>query len=138
MLPIVVCGGSFNSSARYTAVRLEDRGLLDWLTENADPRKVFFAVGHRLIGQEGYIARRALEAGFTVLAFVPRLISPSERTRLRKTGVQVILSIENDGMGLYKSFGYELFRRMPSALLAFDGNSAAMNLIQEARNGREK
>ena len=27
---------------------------------------------------------------------------------------------------------------MPSALLAFDGNSAAMNLIQEARNGREK
>ena len=27
---------------------------------------------------------------------------------------------------------------MPSALLAFDGNSAALNLIQEARNGREK
>ncbi len=27
---------------------------------------------------------------------------------------------------------------MPSVLLAFDGNSAAQNLIQEARNGREK
>jgi len=27
---------------------------------------------------------------------------------------------------------------MPSALLAFDGNSAVLNLIQEARNGRMK
>ena len=27
---------------------------------------------------------------------------------------------------------------MPSVLLSFDGNSAALNLIQEARNGREK
>ena len=41
-------------------------------------------------------------------------------------------------MGLYKSFAYEIFKRRPSALLAFDGNSAALNLIQEARNGREK
>ena len=40
-------------------------------------------------------------------------------------------------MGLYKSFSYEIFKRMPSVLLAFDGNSAALNLIQEARNGRE-
>ena len=29
-------------------------------------------------------------------------------------------------------------KRRPSALLAFDGNSAALNLIQEARNAREK
>jgi len=41
-------------------------------------------------------------------------------------------------MGLYKSFAYEIFKRMPSALLAFDGNSAALNLIQEARNARCK
>ena len=41
-------------------------------------------------------------------------------------------------MGLYKSFSDEIFRRMPSVLLAFDGNSAALNLIQEARNGQEK
>ena len=27
---------------------------------------------------------------------------------------------------------------MPSALFAFNGNSSALNLIQEARNGREK
>ena len=41
-------------------------------------------------------------------------------------------------MGLYKRFAYEIFKRRPSALFAFDGNSAALNLIQEARNGREK
>ena len=41
-------------------------------------------------------------------------------------------------MGLYKSFAYEIFKRVPSVLLAFDGNSAALNLIQEARNGRKK
>jgi hypothetical protein len=52
--------------------------------------------------------------------------------------VGVLVSIESSGMGLYKSFAYEIFKRMPSALLAFDGNSAALNLIQEARNGREK
>ena len=47
-----------------------------------------------------------------------------------------MVSIEASGMGLYKSFAYEIFNRMPSALLAFDGNSAAQNLIQEARNGK--
>ena len=41
-------------------------------------------------------------------------------------------------MGLYKSFAYEIFKRRPSILLAFDGNSSAQNLIQEAKNGREK
>ena len=41
-------------------------------------------------------------------------------------------------MGLYKSFAYEIFKRRPSALIAFDGNSAALNLIQEARNARCK
>ena len=41
-------------------------------------------------------------------------------------------------MGLYKSFAYEVFKHRPSVLLAFDGNSAALNLVQEARNGREK
>ena len=62
----------------------------------------------------------------------------SLEVNLREAEVGVLVSIESSGMGLYKSFAYEIFKRMPSALLAFDGNSAAMNLIQEARNGREK
>ena len=39
---------------------------------------------------------------------------------------------------MYKSFAYEIFRVKPSVLLAFDGNSAAANLVQEAKNGRQK
>ena len=50
----------------------------------------------------------------------------------------ILVSIESAGAGLYKSFAYEIFKRQPSALIAFDGNSAALNLIQEARNARHK
>ena len=39
-------------------------------------------------------------------------------------------------MGIYKSFNYEIFERRPSMVVAFDGNSAAANLIQEAKNGK--
>ena len=94
-------------------------------------------VGHSLSGQEGYLVRKA-GGRFRFFAIVPRLISRAERTRLQKAGVGIVLSIELSPMGLYKSFAYEIFKRRPSALLAFDGNSAALNLIQEARNAREK
>jgi len=39
-------------------------------------------------------------------------------------------------MGTYKSFAYEIFKRRPSRLIAFDGNIAGANLIQEAKNSR--
>ena len=136
-LAVIVAGGSFNNSSHRSAVRPEDRAFLDALLDGADPESCFFVVGHSLSGQEAYLVRQA--AGrFRIYAIVPRLISRAERTRLRKAGVGVLLSIENSPMGIYKSFAYEIFKRRPSALLAFDGNSAALNLIQEARNGREK
>ena len=136
-LPVIVAGGSFNNSSHRSAVRPEDRAFLDALLDGADPESCFFVVGHSLSGQEAYLVRQA--AGrFRVYAIVPRLISRAEKTRLQKAGVGVLLSIENSPMGIYKSFAYEIFKRRPSALLAFDGNSAALNLIQEARNGREK
>ena len=136
-LPVIVAGGSFNNSSHRSAVRPEDRAFLDALLDGADPERCFFVVGHSLSGQEAVLVRQA--AGrFRVFAIVPRLISRAEKTRLRKAGVGVLLSIENSPMGIYKSFAYEIFKRRPSALLAFDGNSAALNLIQEARNGREK
>ncbi|MCR5546150.1 MAG: adenosine deaminase, partial [Lachnospiraceae bacterium] len=50
--------------------------------------------------------------------------------------VKVRVSTESEGMGIYKSFNYEIFERRPSAVIAFDGNSAAANLIQEAKNGK--
>ena len=137
MLPLVIAGGSFNNSRHRSQLREADRAFIDALLDGADPEKIFFVVGHSLAAQEGYLVRRA--AGrFRVFAIVPSMISSAERARLSNADLSVVLSIESSPLGLYKSFGYEIFRRMPSALLAFDGNSAAENLIQEARNGREK
>ncbi len=48
-----------------------------------------------------------------------------------QTTIQTIMR-----MGIYKSFNYEIFERRPSAVVAFDGNSAAINLIQEAKNSK--
>ena len=135
--PIIIAGGSFNNSQHRTIVRPEDRTLIDALLRCADPEKTVFVVGHSLNGQEGYLARKA--AGkFRVFSIVPNRITRAEKKKLLDAKVNVLISIESSGMGLYKSFAYEIFKRMPSALLAFDGNSAALNLIQEAKNGREK
>lgn len=136
MIPVVIAGGSFNNSRHRTQIKNEDRTIIDGLLDAADPEKVFFVVGHSLSGHEGYLVRRAAEK-FRVYAIVPGRISTAERNRLKKSGVGVLISIESSGMGLYKSFSYEVFKRTPSVLLAFDGNSAALNLIQEARNGRQ-
>ena len=135
--PIIVAGGSFNNSQHRTQLRAEDRAFIDALLENADPARVVFVVGHTLSAQEGYLVRQA--AGrFRVFAIVPNRLTRAECARLRAAGTGVMVSIEDSGMGLYKSFAYEIFKRMPSALVAFDGNSAALNLIQEARNGQQK
>ena len=50
--------------------------------------------------------------------------------------VHIRVSTESEGMGIYKSFNYEIFERRPSILIGFDGNSAGTNLIQEAKNGK--
>ena len=137
MHPIVICGGSFNSRARRTTIRKEDRELIDELLAKADPEKVFFVVGHTLLGQEGYLVRKA--AGrFRVFAVVPNRLSRTAAEALRAAGVGILISIESSGLGLYKSVSYEVFRNRPSILLAFDGNSAALNLIQQARNSSNR
>ena len=135
--PVVVAGGSFSSSGRRIVVREEQRRFLAEFLEYADPEKVVFVVGHSLSGQEGFLVRRA-SGRFPVFAIVPNRITAQERARLAAAGVGILVSIESSGMGLYKSFAYEIFRRTPSALLAFGGNSACLNLIQEAKNARKK
>ena len=133
----MVAGGSFNHSGHRTPVREEEKELIDRLLDTLDPAKVFFVIGHSLSGQEGYLAERN-GGRFRIAAIVPNRISRAEKKRLLDAGVTVRISIESSGMGLYKSFAYEIFKRMDSVLLAFDGNAPAMNLIQEARNGRCK
>ena len=38
----------------------------------------------------------------------------------------------------FKSFNYEIFERRKSVVIAFDGNSPVLNLVQEAKNGKGK
>ena len=137
MTPVVIAGGSFSGRGRRSQLREEDKALIDALLDQSDPQRIFFVIGHRLSGQEGYLVRQN-RGRFRIFAIVPNELSPAELSRLSESGVSVRVSIESAAMGLYKSFAYEIFNRYSSVLLAFDGNSAALNLIQEARNGKHK
>ena len=136
-IPIIIAGGSFNNSRHRTVLKEDEKKFIDGLLKDADPEKVFFIVGHCLKGQEGYLIQKARNR-FDVFAIVPTRVTRAEKKRLLEAELGVLLSIESSGMGLYKSFAYEVFKRMPSILIVFDGNSAALNLIQEAKNGRNK
>ncbi len=133
--PLILAGGSFNSDARETRIRESGRAVIDALLRMADPEKLFFVVGHRLSGYERYLVEQN-RGRFRICAVVPAALTETELARLKKSGVSVRVSIEPSGNGLYKSFAYEIFKRRPSLLLAFDGNSPAANLVQEAKNGR--
>jgi hypothetical protein len=131
--PILIAGGSFhgNSPAKVSE---SDKAVLDALL-TLDPEKVFFVIGHKLLGQERYLVEH--NPGFEIYAIIPSLMTPQQMRRLQKahlTGIRI--STESQEMGLYKSFNYEIFERRNCALFAFDGNSAAANLVQEARNGK--
>ena len=136
-LPIVLAGGSFNNNQHVTKLNPQGMNAIDKLLRSADPEKCFFVVGHSCSGYERYLIQQN-EGRFQIYAIVPTMISRAERDRLLKADVRIRISIEPTGLGLYKSFAYEIFKRRPSVLLAFDGNSAAANLVQEAKNGREK
>ncbi len=136
-LPLILAGGSFNSDRHATQMRPGGRAILDTLLEKADPGRLFFVVGHRLTAYERYLVENN-RGKFEIFAIVPAALSAAEAVRLRRSGVGVRVSIEPSGNGLYKSFAYEIFKRRSSLLLAFDGNSPAANLVQEAKNGRYK
>ena len=111
---------------------------IDRLLMNLDPEETFFVVGHKMSGYEKYLVEQNTHLGnpFKIYAFVTSLISKEEGKRLLEADVNIRVSPESEGMGLYKSFNYEIFERRPSILLGFDGNSAGANLIQEAKNGK--
>ena len=134
-VPLVLVGGSYNSDRRRTRVRPSDLRLIDAILEGADEKGVFLVVGHRLTGQEQALVKRA-RGRFAVYAFVPARLTPAEVHRLRRSGCRVRVSIESAAMGVYKSVAYEVFKHRPSVLVAFDGNSAGCNVIQEAKNAK--
>lgn len=135
--PVVLIGGSFNTKDRSTRVTDRGKAQMDELIAFLSPEDVCFVIGHKLTGYEKYLLDHNSK-GFKVFAVVPALITEKERDRLKSYGVQIRVSPEAQGMGIYKSFNYEIFERRPSVVVAFDGNSAAANLIQEARNGKGK
>lgn len=135
--PIVIAGGSFNNDQRSTKIRESDKKLIDRLLDMLDPAQYFFVIGHRVTGQERYLVERN-QGRFLIYAFVPNRIGQPEKVRILKAGLKVRVAIESSSMGLYKSISYEVFKHRPSVLIAFDGNSAGANLIQEAKNSKYK
>ncbi|MDO5456143.1 MAG: adenosine deaminase, partial [Eubacteriales bacterium] len=105
--------------------------------EGADPEKVFFVIGYRMLAYERELVRLC-GGRFEIFAMVPSQLTEKEAGRLLKSGVKIRISIESVGLGLYKSYYYEIFKRRPSVVVALDGNSAGTNVVQEARNGRKK
>ena len=136
-LPVVICGGSFNNDSHVTKIRKEGTDLIDELLDHGDPKKMFFVIGDKLSGYEKYLLDQN-HGRYAIYAIVPKTVSEKEIRRLKDSGVRIRVSIEISPMGLYKSFAYELFKRRQCALIAFDGNSAGANMIQEAVNGRHK
>lgn len=134
-LPVILMGGSFNSEKRSTRMTKEGIAQLEEVMNTLDPEEVFFVIGHRIRSYEKYLVEHN-DKNFTIFAIVPALISREEEKRLKESGVSIRVSPEVEGMGIYKSFNYEIFERRPSIVIGFDGNSAGVNLIQEARNGK--
>ena len=136
-VPVILLGGSFNTDRRQTRMQEWAMDLLRRITDTADPDKVFFVIGHRMLAYEKELVHLCGNR-FEIFAMVPTHLTPEEVSRLKKSGVGIRISIEPVGMGLYKSFSYEIFKRRPSVVIALDGNSAGTNVIQEARNGKRK
>lgn len=134
--PIIIAGGSFNNAYRKTKVNDEGKALIDKLLKSLDPKKVYFVVGNKMNGYERYLVEHNKD--FDVFAIVPSLISEEEYRLISKSNVKVCISIESLRMAIYKSFNYEIFERIKSCVVVFDGNSVAANLIQEAVNGKGK
>ena len=136
-VPVIVLGGSFNTDRRSTKMQEWAQDMLKRIAEGADPEKVFFVIGYKMLAYERELVRLC-NGRFEIFAIVPTQLTEQEAARLKKSCVGIRISIESVGMGLYKSFSYEIFKRRPSVVAALDGNSAGTNVVQEARNGKRK
>ncbi len=136
-VPVILIGGSFNNDRHLTRKRAAVCRMLDRIIAGGDPEKMFLVIGHSMSGYERYLTERN-QGKMDVFAFVPSRIDAAEAAAIRRMGVSVRVSIEPSPMGVYKSISYEIFKRRPSVLVALDGNSSAVNLIQEAKNGKRK
>ena len=139
--PIIIAGGSFNGQNNQTIAYDEESEILRKLVENIDEKKAFFVIGHRIEGYEKTILDlcKKINPKIEVYAIIPNMIEKDVRDRILKENLAGIrISTESEEFGIYKSFNYEIFERRPSIVIALDGNSPVLNLIQEAKNGKAK
>ncbi len=135
-MPIILAGGSFNQDNRSIKLSSFETRMLDKLLASLNPKKYFFVIGHKLCAYEKYIYDNRKD--FEVYCIVPYTVNEKEKKRIEKTDINCLVSIENLGMGIYKSFNYEIFERRPSIVIGIEGNSSCANLVQEAKNGKGK
>ena len=140
-IPIIIAGGSFNGQNNQTIAYEQETEILRNLVENIDEKKAFFVIGHKLEGYEKAILElcQKINKKIEVFAIIPSMVEKDVRDRLLESKIAGIrISTESEDFGIYKSFNYEIFERRPSIVIALDGNSPVLNLIQEAKNGKAK
>ena len=140
-VPVIIAGGSFNTKGRETVPSQEGLKVLKEFIKNVDDNNVYFVIGHKMQGYEKAIIdiSKELNKKVEVDAIVPRVVTQKVKDRLLDENVNgICISPETEELGIYKSFNYEIFERRKAIVIAFDGNSPVLNLVQEAKNGKGK
>lgn len=140
-VPVIIAGGSFNTKGRETVVSEEGLNVLREFIKNVDSKSIYFVIGHKMQGYEKAIIdiSKEMNKKFEINAIVPKVVTKKVKDRLLDENVNgICISTESEELGIYKSFNYEIFERRSSIVIAFDGNSPVLNLVQEAKNGKGK
>lgn len=140
-VPIIIAGGSFNAKGVKTLLDDNQISVLEGLMNKVDNNKAYFVIGHKMEGYEKAIVdiAKKIDKKFEIYAVVPKMILMENAMKLMREGVDGIrISTESEEFGIYKSFNYEIFERRNSIVIALDGNSPVLNLVQEAKNGKGK
>ena len=139
----------------------EDKAIIDKIIEDADPEKIVFVIGHTGAAQEGYLLDRlgkmegqSEKKDFEVIAVSPTNVKTNKdgkvfaQTEGEKDDINSAFRValnplikgiitdgaSREGASIYKAFQKRVFNKPGATLVAFDGNAALSNLIQEARN----
>ena len=140
-VPVIIAGGSFNTKGRETIASEEGLKVLKELIKDIDSNKVYFVIGHKMQGYEKAVVdiAKELNKNIEIDAIVPKMVTEKVKNRLLNESVNgICISPETEELGIYKSFNYEIFERRKAVVIAFDGNSPVLNLVQEAKNGKGK
>lgn len=139
-MPVIVAGGSFNSQGRETVLTDKSRKILEELVERLSVEKAYFVVGHKMQGYEKELIDVIKEKGkkFQVTAVVPRKINEQIKENIEGKVDNVYISKLNEEAGIYMGFRNGIFDHVPAMVFAFDGNSPVNNLIQDAKNTKNK